>query len=247
MHLIYEVTYKCPAKCPQCLVGKKSETADISTFLSVLRIFKSLACGRYLLTISGGEPTVLKNLREYVDAGKKMGYRVTVVTNGYDVDRLLRAKPDFVQVSVDYYGKRHDEHRGIDLWENVLRIVDTIKAGELKGFIRVTLMNDNLEDLKKIHSLGVPVLAMPIRKRPDRAPSREQVVEAMKYATLPTNCPVGRGQFVITPELRCLDCIFARNYVCSLNPLDSESFRHMLRKYGQLQPYPCGEPYWWSQ
>lgn len=142
---------------------------------------------------------------------------------------------------------RHDEHRGIDLWENILWIVDTIKAGELKGFIRVTLMNDNLEDLKKIHSLGVPVLAMPIRKRPDRAPSREQVLEAMKYATLPTNCPVGRGQFVITPELRCLDCIFARNYVCSLNPLDSESFRHMLRKYGQLQPYPCGEPYWWSQ
>jgi len=242
MHIIFEVTHICPAKCPHCRITRDAITIDPDTFSRVVSMFKSLESSRYLLTISGGEPTALRNLHEYVDAARESGYTVTVATNGYNVRRLLRACPDFVQVSVDYFGKKHDENRGIELWENVTRIIKLIKKGGIEGFVRFTLYRDNLEDLKALHSFArpVPIIAMPVRMNEDRTPTIDQLKEASKYAILPSTCPVGKGQFVITPNLRCLDCIFTRNYVGTINPVNPDSFHTVIEKYAELEPYPCG-------
>lgn len=236
MHLIFEVTYKCPAKCPQCPIRKREDTVDLETFKNVLETFKELPSSRYLLTISGGEPTVL-DLKPYVCAAKKLGYRVTVVTNGYKPSRILEAKPDAVQISVDYFGEKHDAHRGIALWNNICVLVDCIRRGELEGFLRVTLMRDNLEDLKKLYEFadGIPILAMPIKGNPEKEPTTEQIEEAKKYAVLPKSCPVGKGQFVVTPNLDVLDCLFTRNYIGNLK----DGIESILERFSTLEPYPC--------
>lgn len=249
MHLIFEITHKCPAKCPQCKVRKNPITVDVHTFSRVLTIFKNVPSSRYLLTVSGGEPSVLENLREYVCTGRKLGYSVTVVTNGYNPKRVMEAKPNAVQVSVDYFGEKHDRHRGLKLWDGVLELLYGIKDRKITGFVRMTLMNDNIEDVRKMHEflreeeIPAKIFGMPVKGVPKKKPSPEQLREAAKYCILPTGCPVGRGQFVVTPDLQVLDCLFTRNYIGSLNPLDQHSFEELLRRYEKLEPYPCGDRY----
>jgi len=240
MHLIFEITHKCPAKCPQCPLKTNRTTIDVTTFGKAINMFRNVPSRRYLLTISGGEPSVLDNLAEYVREGKNTGYTVTIVTNGYNPERVVSAKPDAIQVSIDYYGKRHDENRGVKLWDNIQYLLRKIERGEVAGFARMTLTKDNIQDLKKVYeNFDVPILAMPIKGNHNKTPTEEQIKEAKKYAILPKTCPVGKGQFVLTPELRALDCIFTRNFVGSLNPADANSFEELVKKYGKLDPYPC--------
>jgi len=256
MHVIAEVTYKCPARCPFCPIDKnsKSRNMNLTHFKNALELFATLS-ERRLLTISGGEPTMLPHLHKFVKLAKMLDYTVTVATNCHNPEILLKAKPDFIQISIDGVEHHHNTSRRIVLWQNVLEVLKRIKEGELNGFIRYTLMRNNVEGLyllrQKLDEMGVNVkiYAMPVRGNPELAPSKDQILMILKdgVAILPTRCPAGKGQFVITPDMQVLDCIFHRKELGRFELFSHEELEEIIRNGERLEPFPCGEPYWWSK
>lgn len=257
MHIVAEVTYNCPAKCSFCPLKKETvvRTMPPEKFKLALELFSTYFKGhRKLLTISGGEPSTLKNLKHYVDVARSMGYKTTVVTNGWCPEKILEAQPDFVQISLDYIGSKHDTVRGLNLWHKILKLLEYIKEGKLKGFIRFTLMNDNLDNLitlrKMLDSMNLKdlkIFAMPVRGNPSKSPSREDILRAMEYAILPSRCPAGKGMFVITPDFRVLDCLFHRQELGKLEKFTIAEIEQIVEAGKKIDKYPCGEPYWWAK
>jgi len=258
MHVIAEITYKCPANCPFCPiknldVGKKE--MELSEFASALKLFKTLPHKRRLLTISGGEPTVVKDLKSFVDVAHYLRYTVTVVSNCYNPERLLEARPDFVQISLDSIDSRHNMSRKLEVWHRVLEVLDYIKEGKLSGFIRYTLTKENVDDLYRLKSrldalgLKIKIYAMPIRGNSELAPNKEDVLKIIKdgVAVLPSRCPAGKGQFVLTPDMVVLDCIFHRQPLGKLEKFNGDELSAILENGRKLEDFPCGEPYWWSE
>ena len=260
MHIIAEVTYKCPAKCEHCPIPleKRKQTMKLHQFKSALEAFMSYfnQTSRRLLTISGGEPSLLRDLHKFVKIARDLKFTVTIVTNCYNIDNILNAKPDFVQISLDGFMNMHNNSRKIELWSNVRQMLLKIKEGRVKGFVRYTLTKHNFEDLLKIRlfldSLGlnnVKIYAMPIRKRPELAPTEVDIYNVIKtgVAILPIRCPAGKGQFVITPEMEVLDCIFNRRVLGKLSEFSLEEIHNIVKEGRKSEFYPCGEPYWWVE
>ncbi len=250
MHIIAEITYKCPANCEFCPIKpikKSKETMDLNKFMQALKLFTTLPHERRLLTISGGEPTIASNLRNFIDISHKLGFTVTVVTHCYNPNRLLEAKPDFVQISLDSVNSK--------LWHNALKVINYIKERKLKGFIRYTLTKENINDLYVLKSklkaleVDIEIYAMPIRGNPELTPSKEDILRLLEegVAKLPTRCPAGRGQFVLTPDMAVLDCIFHRKLLGKFKQFSVEELAEIVERGKKLKPYPCGEPYWWSE
>ena len=83
-------THGCNFRCPFChnasLVTKGAdETISEEEFLSFLQKRKGILDG---VCITGGEPTLQKDLPEFMHKIKQMGYSVKLDTNGYNPDVL---------------------------------------------------------------------------------------------------------------------------------------------------------------
>jgi len=258
MHIIAEITYRCPANCSFCPIKKSvvdKTYMSISEFKSALELFTTLPHNRRLLTISGGEPTLMEGLHKFVKVAYEYGFTVTVATNCYNPERLLEAKPDFVQISLDSINSNHNMSRKLELWHKVLEVLKYVKEGKLNGFVRYTLTKENINELyllkTRLNALGldVKIFAMPIRGSPELAPSKEDILRIIqdKVAVLPSRCPAGKGQFVLTPNMEVLDCIFHRQVLGELERFDEDELVAIVENGRKLKPYPCGEPYWWSK
>jgi MoaA/NifB/PqqE/SkfB family radical SAM enzyme len=233
MHLIAEITNSCPAKCAFCVVKRERKgksSIDLQTFRDVLDIFEPNK-----ITISGGEPSTVSDLEKYVNLAKTYG-SVTVVTNCFNPAKILACDADFIQVSLDAYGNRHDEVRGIDgLWENAVYILRSTK----NSFIRFTLMDSNIDDLRRIRQEfpEKKIFVMP-EFHSKIKPTTLRAVKEEKLGILPSNCPMGK-QVVITAELDVLPCPLYRRRLGNLRKDPHKA----IEKLGKLRPYPCGKHY----
>jgi len=233
MHLIVEITNSCPARCSFCVVKKerrKKSTIEIPTFIKILDLVEPNK-----ITISGGEPSTVGNLESYVNIAKAYG-SVTVVTNCFYPRKVIESGADFIQVSLDGYGRKHDESRGIEgLWERCVYVLENTE----NSFIRFTLTDSNLGDLRKIKEAfpNKKILVMP-EFFEGVSPAILRKVKKERLGSLPSRCPVGK-QIVITAELDVLPCPLYRLKLGNLleNPLEA------LEKLDSLDPHPCGRVY----
>ncbi|RME26377.1 MAG: radical SAM protein, partial [Deltaproteobacteria bacterium] len=87
---VVRLTLRCNARCPFCNAASgASDRAEslpvVSTWLERLRL-----AGADSVAFSGGEPTLLENLPDHVEAAQKAGFReVTVQTNATTIDESL--------------------------------------------------------------------------------------------------------------------------------------------------------------
>jgi len=152
--LIVEITHRCPCNCVECPipenVKKHGKIMDISEFSYVLRLFADRFPDedKYLI-ISGGEPSIVPNLSDYVSVAHMLGFRVTIVTNAYNPNALLRSGADLIEVSIDYANpKKHDSYRGVmGLWD---RAVELARKLYPVVAVRSTWFGDNTEDIIKL-------------------------------------------------------------------------------------------------
>lgn len=215
MQFVFEITLRCPASCSFCPLRGNRESSEIplDVYKEILDAIREVEPDAAIV-ISGGEPSVLGGkLLDYVMEAKKRGFWVTVVTNALNPEAVLAADPDLIEVSVDYYGERHDRHRGLPLWMSAVRL---ITAARNRVVIRATIYPDNVEDILKLKALfpDVPVIAMPVRGANIQIPPEiiEKLEEAGVYVA--DDCPAGRRQIVFTPTddggVIAVPCIFYR-------------------------------------
>jgi len=155
--LNFEVTMRCNAKCGFCDYWKtpaEAKHSEMSDFAEIARRFSPM-----LVTLTGGEPTLRKDLEEIVASVRKaVRYTyVQMITHGamLSLDRaksLWDAGVDQFNISLDYLDERHDVARGIPgLSAKILALVPEMKAAGI-GSVRfnTVIKNDNLDQIMPI-------------------------------------------------------------------------------------------------
>ena len=104
--LLAELSHRCPLQCPYCSnpleLDERSKEMDTQDWLRVLS--EAAALGMHQVHLSGGEPTVRKDLEELVAHCAQVGLYTNLITSGVLLDekrlRGLKDKGlDHVQVS----------------------------------------------------------------------------------------------------------------------------------------------------
>ena len=171
--LIFNVSYKCDSKCVMCNSWKLPYHDDLTTeeyrksFAS--RLFRSIE----YVGITGGEPTLRKDM---VDIVRMMSdnmprlRKVTLNTNGFVKERVVRTLDGIIdvanergfifgtRVSLDGVGEAHEDIRRV--WHAFERAMDTVREMQelqKKKFfnfgVSFTFTAQNLEEGERIYEL----------------------------------------------------------------------------------------------
>jgi pyrroloquinoline quinone biosynthesis protein E len=105
--MLAELTHRCPLRCPYCSnpveLDRRSEELDTATWLRVLA--EAARLGVIQVHLSGGEPTVRKDIAAIVRGCADLGLYSNLITSGIGVDEakmtaLAEAGLDHVQLSL---------------------------------------------------------------------------------------------------------------------------------------------------
>ena len=155
--LNFEVTMRCNARCGFCDYWKTpadARDAEMSEFAEIARHFSPM-----LVTFTGGEPTLRRDLEQIV-AAVRQAVRFTyvqLITHGgmLTLDRatsLWNAGVDQFNISLDYLDERHDVARGIPgLAARILDLVPRMRASGIGGVrFNTVIKRDNLDQILPI-------------------------------------------------------------------------------------------------
>lgn len=154
--LSYEITRRCNARCSFCGYWRLKNPSYGLSLDKIKKIFDSaydLGCA--LLTITGGEPLLRKDLPAVFKYAKETGFSTLLLTNGYLLPkRIHEIHPflDAINMSVDFPDSRHDQIRGLD------GLLDRAVAGvrlarEYRIFVNLNCVmtsQHSLEDIRKL-------------------------------------------------------------------------------------------------
>lgn len=158
-------TVGCNFRCPYChnpdLVLERVRTVNEQEVLQ--EIFKRKITQR--VVISGGEPTIHRELPNFVGVLKEKGYLVKLDTNGSNpelIEELLGENLlDYVALDIKSSPKRFGEISGLgeqkvrETFEKILRTLELLRNSRIQYEVRTTfvpgLMDESdLREIKKI-------------------------------------------------------------------------------------------------
>lgn len=153
--VIWVLTQRCFYKCVHCDSWRDTRPIDEAALLRIADAI--VAAPTRIVALSGGEPFMVKGLREIVRRLKAAGKIVTINTNGHllerHVDWLVGLGVDRVQVSID--GHRPALHDAIrkepGSFDRILRGIAALKGARRDGVPRISvcgvLMKENAAHL----------------------------------------------------------------------------------------------------
>ena len=101
------LTFRCQNKCLHCYAGGPRETPELSTSEWKQIITKLKELGIFVMTFTGGEPTLREDLPELLAFAQNIGVVTGLITNGRRLrdnaylQSLVRTGLDFVQVTLE--------------------------------------------------------------------------------------------------------------------------------------------------
>ena len=153
----FEVTMRCNARCGFCDYWKTDPSAkatEVKSFADAARYFNPA-----LITFTGGEPTLRRDLEDLVAAVKgavRLKY-IMLITHGgmLTVERarsLWKAGVNQFNISLDFLDERHDVARGIPgLAERIQNVIPRMRAIGITGIrVNTVIKRDNLDQLMPI-------------------------------------------------------------------------------------------------
>ncbi len=179
--IILLVTENCSAKCLQCDIWKNKFREDTTleewkTLLSDLRQW----LGPVHILISGGEALMKGYTVDLVEHAGKIGLFLEILTHGYwkdqnKIERLARARPWKVTMSLDGLGEIHTVVRGRpNFWEMSQQTLNTLlrlRQEENLGYtirLKNVMMSYNVDDIVKLAKFaekdGVEIFYQPIEQ-----------------------------------------------------------------------------------
>jgi len=135
---------------------------DTNEFFRFLEKRKGLIQG---VVITGGEPTLHKDLEDFIDGIREMDYPVKLDTNGYRPDvvegLIQRKKLDFIAMDIKGPPEKYPEICGVPIdMAKIYKSIDLIKNSELKYEFRTTVppgfsLNDLEQTVKLIEGAEI--------------------------------------------------------------------------------------------
>jgi pyrroloquinoline quinone biosynthesis protein E len=197
-NLVAELTWRCPLRCPYCsnpthLDGGKDE---LDTAAWARAFGEARALGSVHLGLTGGEPTLRRDLAEIVRAGAEADLHVHLVTAGVPLsaDRLAelaRAGLGSVQLSVqDAEAAASDRIAGAPVFAKKLAFAEAVRGLGLPLTLNVVLHRHNLARVgalvalarqlgaRRLELANVQYHGWALRNRASLLPTREQLREA---------------------------------------------------------------------
>lgn len=143
-----QITSRCNQSCSYCYMNATRTNHDRLTLTQILEIF-SLACrfGTKTMLISGGEPTIVKELPEILHASvRNFGFDTYLVTNGTGcTPALVEVLADLdvtVQVSMDTVNpEAYAKVRGLPLLPRIMSNIENMVASGVKVALSVPITN----------------------------------------------------------------------------------------------------------
>jgi len=161
------LTFKCPNNCIHCYAGGPHETPELNTAQWKEVIDRLSEIGVFIVTFTGGEPTLREDLPELLQYAQSKGMVTGLITNGRKlkdkeyVQTLEKAGLDFVQVTLESHKPRiHDLMTAAEgSWkETVVGIKNAVRS-QVYVTTNTTLSKHNAADFLRtidyVKELGV--------------------------------------------------------------------------------------------
>lgn len=211
----FELTPQCNFNCKMCYVHQQKPAGNELTTAQWLKIAaEARKKGMLFLLLTGGEPLFRPDFKELYSQLTKMGFLISINTNGSLIDDemlafLTKNKP--CRMNISLYGGCEETYRNLCGVSSFRRVADNIRALKEAGIsvkLNASITPYNAEDIEKIYTfardLEVHVQATtymypPVRINGERygeAPARFNSSDAAKYML---QC---REQYM-TPEQLC--------------------------------------------
>ena len=153
----FEVTMRCNARCGFCDYWKTDPSAkatELKSFADAARYFNPM-----LITFTGGEPTLRRDLEDLVSAVKdavRLKF-ITLITHGGMLTperarSLWQAGINQFNISLDFLDDRHDRARGIPgLSNRIQNVIPRMRSIGITGIrFNTVIKRDNLDQLMPI-------------------------------------------------------------------------------------------------
>jgi len=161
------LTFRCQNNCVHCYTGGPHETSELTTDQWKEIIDRLYNIGIFLLTFTGGEPTLRKDLPELLHYAQGKGVVTGLITNGRQlkdkeyVQRLVDAGLDFVQITLESHEPAvHDMiTKSKGSWQDTVEGIKNVIPTPIYITTNTTLNKHNADDFLKtlefLHDLGV--------------------------------------------------------------------------------------------
>lgn len=163
------LTFRCQNNCAHCYTGGPQETPELDTQQWKEIIDRLKRIGIFIVTFTGGEPTLRRDLPELLQYAQEKGIVTGLITNGRKlkereyVKKLVNAGLDFVQITLE----SHDSmiHDSITCtkgsWQETVEAVKNVIPTQIYATTNTTLNKHNasnfLETIEFLHDLGLKV------------------------------------------------------------------------------------------
>ena len=150
----YYLTYRCNAKCSFCDIWERpSPYVTMEAVERNLRDLKRLKVK--VIDFTGGEPLLHRQLPEFLQLAKQLGFITTVTSNGLLYPKYadkLRGLIDMLHFSLDYAdADRHNASRGVPCYDHLIRSLDICTANGERPDVLFTVTNDSFEDIERVY------------------------------------------------------------------------------------------------
>lgn len=161
------LTFNCQNNCIHCYTGGPKKTTELSTIKWKQVIDKLHKIGVFILTFTGGEPTLKEDLPELLSYAQSKGLVTGLITNGRKlasksyVDKLERSGLDFVQITLESHKpKIHNKITGDPKsWKETITAIKNLIPTQIYTTTNTTLNQHNKDDfldtIEFIKKLGV--------------------------------------------------------------------------------------------
>jgi radical SAM protein with 4Fe4S-binding SPASM domain len=198
--LFLEVTERCQLQCPFCYAGpsnpREKEELTLEEYARLLEDPIVNNARRIILT--GGEPTLRKDLLDIAKLIKSKNHKITLISNGicqdYGLWQELANCVDAIQISIDGpTAKVHDRFRGKGNFEKTVAVAKFLSSTDLKNlYIAMTPSQSNVKFLPDMvnfaYDIGANLLHISVLMEADMARQnsitldRKQLTKAVKEA-----------------------------------------------------------------
>lgn len=106
------------------------------------------------VNLTGGEPLLIPNIKEYLDVVLEKADKLLLMTNGTmlssDVVNYIAQRGIAVQVSIDGIKETHDKIRGINSYERAMSGIRMLVSKGIRVIVGCTLHKDNFREVTDI-------------------------------------------------------------------------------------------------
>ncbi len=159
--IVWNITRRCNLKCVHCYAHAKDQVFDNElTTEQGKNLIDDLSQFKVpVLLLSGGEPTIRKDLPELAAYAIEKGMRAVISTNGTLItQQMARVLKDiglsYVGISLDGMEKIHDRFRGVKgAFRAALEGIKNCQDAGIKVGLRFTINKFNVDEIENVFKL----------------------------------------------------------------------------------------------